>query len=54
MSLLPYLGFALLALAAIGFSTFAVWRKTTKATAILAAAIVLFLLGVGGGREGEQ
>jgi cytochrome c-type biogenesis protein CcmH len=46
---LPYAGFALVALAAIGFATFAVWRRTNKGRVLLALAIALFLLGVGGG-----
>jgi cytochrome c-type biogenesis protein CcmH len=46
---LPYLGFALLALAAIGFATFTLWRGAQKAQLLLAASVALFLLGVGGG-----
>jgi cytochrome c-type biogenesis protein CcmH len=49
VTLLPYAGFALVALAAIGFATFAVWRGKSKGKALLALAITLFLLGVGGG-----
>ena len=47
--LLPYAVFALVALNAIFFATFAVWRAKTRGGAILAAAIAVFLLGVGGG-----
>ena len=49
MTVLPYAGFALVALAAIGFATFAVWRGRSKGKVLLALAITLFLLGVGGG-----
>jgi cytochrome c-type biogenesis protein CcmH len=45
----PYIGFAVLALAAIGFATWAVWRGKSKGRLVLAAAIALLLLGVGGG-----
>jgi cytochrome c-type biogenesis protein CcmH len=47
----PYIGFALVALLAIGFATFALWRpqSTQKGRALLASAVALFLLGVGGG-----
>src|ERR1051326_5867203 len=51
LSFLPYLGFAALAAAAILSATFALWRgrQSRKAMALLAGAIALFLLGVGGG-----
>jgi cytochrome c-type biogenesis protein CcmH len=51
LSFLPYLGFALLALAAILFATFALLRRkgSRKAMGLLAGAIALVLLGVGGG-----
>src|SRR5580658_7074506 len=50
LTLVPYLGFAVLALAAIGFASFAVWRGGhPKARLLLGAAIALFLIGVGGG-----
>ena len=49
LKILPYAGFVLVALAAILFATFAVWRARPKGGALLAAAIALFLLGVGGG-----
>ena len=49
MSAAPYIGFAVLALAAVGFATWAIWRGKSRGRAILAAAIILFLLGVGGG-----
>ena len=49
LKILPYAGFVIVALAAIGFATFAVWRAKTRGHAILAAAIALLLLGVGGG-----
>jgi len=51
LSFLPYLAFAALAAAAILFATFALWRgnRSRKAMALLAGAIALFLLGVGGG-----
>jgi cytochrome c-type biogenesis protein CcmH len=47
----PYIGFALVALLAVGFATFALWRpqSTQKGRALLAGAVALFLLGVGGG-----
>jgi cytochrome c-type biogenesis protein CcmH len=52
LRLLPYLGLAALVLAAIGFATFPVWRTAVKGRALLAAAIALFLLGVGLGSYG--
>ena len=45
MIALPFIGLAVLALLAIGFATYSLWR--TKF--LLAGAIALFLLGVGGG-----
>jgi cytochrome c-type biogenesis protein CcmH len=45
----PFIAFALVAFAAIGFATFALWRKNAKGGALLATAIALFMLGVGGG-----
>src|SRR5450631_4241385 len=39
----------MIALAAIGFGTFALWRRNVKGGALLAGAIALFLLGIGGG-----
>jgi cytochrome c-type biogenesis protein CcmH len=50
MTIIPYLGFAVLALAAIGFASFALWRGgARKARLLLGGAIALFLVGVGGG-----
>lgn len=49
MIAVPYLIFAGVALSAIAFSTFALWRGVNKGRALLALAIALFLLGVGGG-----
>src|SRR6185312_6321566 len=49
MIVLPYIGFAVLALAAIGFATWTVWRRKDRAHLLLAGAVGLFLLGVGGG-----
>jgi cytochrome c-type biogenesis protein CcmH len=45
----PYIGFVLVALLAIGFATFAILRKRVKGAPLLAGAVALFLLGVGGG-----
>jgi cytochrome c-type biogenesis protein CcmH len=45
----PYIGFAVLALAAMAFATFALWRMKAQGGWLLAGAIALFLLGVGGG-----
>jgi cytochrome c-type biogenesis protein CcmH len=45
----PFIGFAVIALAAIGFATFTLWRRKVKGGALLAGAIALFLLGIGGG-----
>ena len=49
MTLVPLIGFILVALLAIGFATFTLWRGKSKGWALLAGAIALFLLGVGGG-----
>ena len=46
---LPVLGFALVALAAIGFAVAPLWKRRAKGTGLLALAIGAFLLGVGGG-----
>jgi len=45
----PFIGFAVIALAAVGFATFTLWRHKVKGGALLAGAIALFMLGVGGG-----
>jgi cytochrome c-type biogenesis protein CcmH len=45
----PFIGFAVIAFAAIGFATFTLWRRQVKGGALLAGAIALFMLGVGGG-----
>jgi len=47
--LVPVIGFVVVALAAIGFATFALWRNKVKGWPLLAGAIALFLLGIGGG-----
>lgn len=49
MSFLPYIGFALVALAAVGFAAVPLWRATEsrKAKALLAGAVALFVLGIG-------
>lgn len=49
MIAVPFIGFAVIALAAIGFATFALWRRNLKGGALLAGAIALFILGIGGG-----
>ena len=49
MTLVPYIGFALVALLAMGFATFALWRERSKGGWLMAGAIAVFLLGVGGG-----
>lgn len=49
MIAVPFIAFIVIALAAIGFATFALVRRGSKANAVLASAIALFLLGVGGG-----
>jgi cytochrome c-type biogenesis protein CcmH len=49
VTLVPVIGFVLIALLAVGFTTFALWRSKAKGWALLAGAIALFLLGVGGG-----
>jgi cytochrome c-type biogenesis protein CcmH len=46
---IPFIGFAVVALGAIGFATFALIRRGSKANTVLATAIALFMLGVGGG-----
>jgi hypothetical protein len=45
----PFIGFAVVALLAIAFATYALWRHEVKGGALLAGAIALFMLGVGGG-----
>jgi cytochrome c-type biogenesis protein CcmH len=45
----PFIAFAVVALAAIGFATVTLWRHKVKGGALLAGAIALFMLGVGGG-----
>src|ERR1700722_15884820 len=45
----PFIGFAAVALAAIAFATYTLWRHEVKGGALLAGAIALFMLGVGGG-----
>ena len=47
MTLVPVIGFVVVALLAIGFTTFALWRSKVKGWALLAGAIALFLLEVG-------
>ena len=49
MIAVPFIAFAVIALAAIGFATFTLWRRNVKGGALLAGAIALFMLGVGGG-----
>lgn len=51
MSFVPYIVFALLALVAAAFVAWPIWRMagTKKARALLAGAVVLFVLGIGGG-----
>jgi cytochrome c-type biogenesis protein CcmH len=49
VTLVPVIGFVVVALAAIGFATFALWRNKVKGWPLLAGAIALFLLGIGGG-----
>jgi cytochrome c-type biogenesis protein CcmH len=49
VTLVPVIGFVLVALLAIGFATFALLRKRVKGAALLAGAIALFMLGIGGG-----
>jgi cytochrome c-type biogenesis protein CcmH len=46
---IPFIGFAVIALAAIGFATFTLWRHKVNGGPLLAGAIALFMLGVGGG-----
>lgn len=49
MTLVPVIGFIAVALLAILFATFALWRGKSKGWPLLAGAIALFLLGIGGG-----
>lgn len=49
MSVVPFIGFVAIALLAMGFATFALWRHKQRGSALLGGAIALFLLGVGGG-----
>jgi cytochrome c-type biogenesis protein CcmH len=49
VSVVPVIGFGAIALLAILFATFAVLRGRGKGWPLLAGAIALFLLGVGGG-----
>ena len=49
MTLVPFIGFVLVALLAVGFATFALLRKRVQGAALLAGAIALFMLGIGGG-----
>jgi cytochrome c-type biogenesis protein CcmH len=49
VTLVPFIGFAVVALLAIGFATFALLRKRVQGAALLAGAIGLFVLGIGGG-----
>ena len=50
MSAVLYLGLIVVALAAIAFAVLPLWRaKSLKGRGILAGAIALFLLGIGGG-----
>lgn len=49
MSFVPYIGFALVALAAVAFVAWPLWRsaESRKAKALLAGAVALFVLGIG-------
>jgi cytochrome c-type biogenesis protein CcmH len=49
VSLVPYILALVLALMAIGFAGFGLWRGWDRKKALLLGAIALFLLGVGGG-----
>lgn len=49
MIVVPYIGFALVALLAMGFATFALWKNRAGGGWLLMGAIAVFLLGVGGG-----
>ena len=51
MSFIPYIGFALVALAAIAFAAWPVWRAAESRTArlITMGAVALFVLGIGAG-----
>ncbi len=52
MIAVPFIAFIVIALAAIFFATFALWRRKEKGVALLAGAIALFMLGVGAGTYG--
>jgi len=51
VSFIPYIGFALVALAAIAFAAWPVWRAAESRTArlITMGAVALFVLGIGAG-----
>jgi cytochrome c-type biogenesis protein CcmH len=51
VSLLPYIGAGLVALGAIAFAAWPVWRaaEARRARLLLMAALALFVLGIGGG-----
>ncbi len=51
MKFLPYIGLALVALAAVAFVVLPLWKtaESKKAKALLAGAVALFVLGIGGG-----
>jgi len=50
VSLIPAVGFVLVALAAVAFAAVPLWRMSAKkGRALLAAAIALFMLAIGGG-----
>ena len=51
MTLLPVIGFVVVALIAIAFAAVPLWRKSpsAKARALLLAAVALFMLAIGGG-----
>jgi cytochrome c-type biogenesis protein CcmH len=51
VTFLPYIGFALVAVAAVGFVAWPLWRaaETRKAKTLLGGAVALFVLGIGGG-----
>ncbi len=52
MIAVPFIAFILIALAAIFFATFTLWRRKEKGGALLAGSIALFMLGVGAGTYG--